>query len=266
VHRTAGVTGHSLSDATGQVAPYGEGMWKPITPAAVTHALEHALFPILGHLVREHGAEALHTGLLAISHHGRRTEVRQRETRERNERAAKRRGQVYRPDETPPAQLPRPVVELSEREVYDIRRRHRLIAEGGVQDDLPSARADLGTVLADNDRLRTELLRTQDELEALRSQLAVIDEDPLEHQLAMLGVEPSCSCCGAVIQGEAHVLAAASRWSEDEADEYDRDVEVCAACARGEKPAAPAEEPRRQRLASGVRKVEPSSLPIRKAG
>jgi hypothetical protein len=87
-----------------------------------------------------------------------------------------------------------------------------------------------------------------------------MDDDSFD--LAMLGVDACCSGCGQEVpEGDLHTLPAAARWAEDEADDHDRDVQVCAACAHREKPAA-GEAPR-ARLASGTRRVP---LPLRKAG
>lgn len=226
-------------------------------PAPVARALENALYPILHHLVLEHGAESLREGLMQVAHQGHRIERRERD------REAKRKRQPRAA--TPPSQLPRPVVELSERQAFDIRRRHHLVEERGADDDVTTARADRGALLGDNDRLRTELLRVVDELDDLRSQIAIADQESYEEDVARLGVLPTCSSCGDEVR-EVYPLAAASRWlGEGEHDEYDRDVEVCEACGRGEKPAAApvAAEPPRPRLASGTRRLP---APMRKAG
>ena len=228
-----------------------------VVPAPVAKALENALYPVLTHLVLEHGAEAVREGLMQVAHQGHRIERRERD------RDAKRKRRPA--PATPPSQLPRPVVELSEREAFDIRRRHHLVEERGADDDVTMVRADRGALLGDNDRLRTELLRVVDELDELRSQMAIADQDSYEEDVARLGLLPTCSSCSLEVR-EVYPLAAASRWlGEGEPDEYDRDVEVCEACARGEKPAAApaAAETPRPRLASGTRRLP---APMRKAG
>lgn len=213
-----------------------------MTPPAVRQALEKALFGILQPLVMAHGADAVREGLWQM---GAFAHVLERRAEERTERA-RRRGGRPGPTATPWAA---PAAELvTDADIEAVRRRHREAEYTPAEEVTAFAHDDRGLLLEQVDRLRAELTA------------ATAHEEPMTPPPA------TCAAClGEILPDEdVHTTAAASR-VPDEDDELGRIVEVCAACARRERPArAPtaASEPR-PRLASGTR-VLPAAL--RKAG